>query len=251
MRASDKYVPVSWEEAFREIGRELRRSNPTASCSTPRAALRSKRPTCMRCSRALYGTNNLPDSSNMCHETTSVALPESIGVPVGTCTLDDFAKTDCIFFFGQNVGTSSPRMLHRLQEARRRGVPIVTFNPLRERGLEEFANPQSPAEMLTKSSTRITSQYHQVRTGGDTAAMMGICQGLLALDDAADPERPVIDREFIAEHTHGFEEFAAAVQACEWTEIERRSGLDPRVPWRRPPTSTLTPRPSCSSMAWG
>ena len=78
----------------------------------------------------IYGTNNLPDSSNMCHETTSVALPESIGVPVGTCTLDDFAKTDCIFFFGQNVGTSSPRMLHQLQEAAKRGVPIVTFNPL-------------------------------------------------------------------------------------------------------------------------
>jgi anaerobic selenocysteine-containing dehydrogenase len=103
-----------------------------------------------------YGTNNLPDSSNMCHETTSAALPESIGVPVGTCTLDDFAHTDCIFFFGQNVGTSSPRMLHQLQEAVKRGVPIVTFNPLRERGLVEFVNPQSPAEMLVKPPTRIT-----------------------------------------------------------------------------------------------
>ena len=97
----------------------------------------------------LYGNNNLPDSSNMCHETTSVALPESIGVPVGTVTLDDFAKTDCIFFFGQNPGTNSPRMLHPLQEASERGAPIITFNPLRERGLESFTNPQSPVEMLT------------------------------------------------------------------------------------------------------
>src|SRR6185503_10291624 len=119
----------------------------------------------------MYGTNNLPDSSNMCHETTSVALPESIGVPVGTTILDDFQHTDAIFFFGQNVGSNSPRMLHDLQDARRRGVPIVTFNPLRERGLEVFTNPQRPAEMLTGASTPISSQYHQVKAGGDIAAL--------------------------------------------------------------------------------
>src|SRR4029453_8261981 len=101
----------------------------------------------------MFGTNNLPDSSNMCHESTSVALPESIGVPVGTVTLADFKQTDCIFFFGQNVGSNSPRMLHDLQEASQRGVPIVTFNPLRERGLIEFTNPQSPGEMLTGAAT--------------------------------------------------------------------------------------------------
>jgi len=174
-----------------------------------------------------YGNNNLPDSSNMCHETTSVALPESIGVPVGTCTLDDFGKTDCIFFFGQNVGTSSPRMLHQLQEAAKRGVPIVTFNPLRERGLVEFANPQSPAEMLFKSPTRISSQYHQVRTGGDTAAMIGIAKVLLDLDERAQEagREPVLDHGFISEHTHGFEEFAKTAKATAWDRIERRSGL--------------------------
>jgi molybdopterin-dependent oxidoreductase alpha subunit len=195
----------------------------------------------------MFGTNNMPDCSNMCHESTSVALPESIGVPVGTVTLDDFAKTDGIFFFGQNVGTSSPRMLHQLQEASQRGVPIVTFNPLRERGLERFANPQSPTEMLSGSSTRISSQYHQVRTGGDTAAMMGMAKALFALDEGesngkaglletaksllgAGDEHPagsgrVIDRDFIAEHTHGFEAFEKAVKSCSWEDIERRSGL--------------------------
>ena len=90
----------------------------------------------------MYGTNNLPDSSNMCHESTSVALPKSIGVSVGTVTLDDFEQTDCIFFFGQNVGSNSPRMLHQLQDARKRDVPIVTFNPIRETGLVSFVNPQ-------------------------------------------------------------------------------------------------------------
>jgi anaerobic selenocysteine-containing dehydrogenase len=118
----------------------------------------------------------------MCHETTSVALPESIGVPVDNCTLDDFAHTDAIFFFGQNIGTSNPRMLYQLQEAVKRGVPIVTFNPLRERGLVEFVNPQSPTEMLLKSLTKITSRYHQVKIGGDTAAMMGIAKALFNLD---------------------------------------------------------------------
>ena len=94
-----------------------------------------------------YGSNNLPDSSNMCHESTSVALPESIGVPVGTVTLNDFEHTDCLLFFGQNVGSNSPRMLHQLQEARQRDVPIITFNPLKERGLQA---PELPAELRPK-----------------------------------------------------------------------------------------------------
>jgi anaerobic selenocysteine-containing dehydrogenase len=115
-------------------------------------------------------------------------------------------------------------MLHQLQEAAKRGVPIVTFNPLRERGLEEFTNPQSPLEMLSGSSTRITSRYHQVRSGGDTAAIMGIAKALLALEEKGGAER-VIDHEFVREHTHGFDEFVAAVTNCDWPHIERRSGL--------------------------
>jgi anaerobic selenocysteine-containing dehydrogenase len=114
----------------------------------------------------------------MCHETTSVALPESIGVPVGTVVLDDFQHAEAIFIFGQNVGSNSPRMLHDLQEARWRGVPIVTFNPLHERGLEDFINPQSPREMPTADATQICTQFHQVKTGGDMAAMMGVCKAL-------------------------------------------------------------------------
>jgi molybdopterin-dependent oxidoreductase alpha subunit len=223
--ASDKYVPVSWEDAFRNIGSELRALDPDAVVfyTSGRASLEAA--FMYGLFARAYGNNNLPDSSNMCHETTSVALPESIGVPVGTCTLDDFAKTDCIFFFGQNVGTSSPRMLHQLQEVSKRGVPIVTFNPLRERGLVEFTNPQSPSEMLTGSSTRITSQYHQIRTGGDTAAIMGIAKALFALEKKEQSADAIIDRAFIGSHTHGFEEFASVVEACAWSDIERRSGL--------------------------
>lgn len=175
----------------------------------------------------MYGNNNLPDSSNMCHESTSVALPETIGVAVGTVSLDDFKKCDAIFFLGQNVGTSAPRMLHDLQEAARRGVPIVTFNPLRERALEFFANPQSPGEVLTFSATRISRQYHQVKAGGDIAALAGICKVLITSDDEArsSGRAPVLDHSFIAEHTHGFDDFAAFVRGCDWREVERRSNL--------------------------
>jgi molybdopterin-dependent oxidoreductase alpha subunit len=175
----------------------------------------------------MYGNNNLPDSSNMCHESTSVALQKTIGDGVGTVVLDDFAQTDCIFFFGQNVGVNSPRMLHQLQEARRRGVPVITFNPLRERGLVSFTNPQSPLEMLTREETAISTQYLQVKPGGDTAAIMGLCKAVLALDDAAAAagEARVLDTAFIEEHTHGFDAFAQAVRGCAWPAIERESGL--------------------------
>src|ERR1700710_2098454 len=202
--ATNKYVAVEWATAFEEIGRELRAIAPESAVfyTSGRASLETA--FMYGLFARAFGNNNLPDSSNMCHETTSVALPESIGVPVGTCTLDDFAHTDCIFFFGQNVGTSSPRMLHELQEAAKRGVPIVTFNPLRERGLVEFVNPQSPAEMLIKPPTRITSQYHQIKAGGDTAAIMGIAKVLFDLDENATQtgDDAVLDREFIREHTH-------------------------------------------------
>ena len=221
---TDKYVPVEWTGAFEEIGRELSALDPDQAVfyTSGRASLETA--FMYGLFARAFGTNNLPDSSNMCHETTSVALPESIGVPVGTCTLDDFKHTDGIFFFGQNVGTSSPRMLHQLQEAVKRGVPIVTFNPLRERGLVEFVNPQSPAEMLVKSPTRITSQYHQLKIGGDTAAMMGIAKALFNLDKTS-RNGSVLDRDFIREHTHGFAEFEASVNAIGWDEIESRSGL--------------------------
>jgi molybdopterin-dependent oxidoreductase alpha subunit len=225
--ASDKYVPVDWATAFEEIGRELRALRPesTVFYTSGRASLETA--FMYGLFARAYGNNNLPDSSNMCHETTSVALPESIGVPVGTCTLDDFKHTDCIFFFGQNVGTSSPRMLHQLQEAAKRGVPIVTFNPLRERGLLEFVNPQSPAEMLIKPPTRISSQYHQLKAGGDTAAIMGVAKVLFELDEKATQagDDAILDHDFIREHTHGFGEFKAAAKAIEWRQIESRSGL--------------------------
>lgn len=224
---TDRYVPVEWDEAFAAIGQELKALDPKSVVfyASGRGSLEASYLYALLA--RLYGTNNLPDSSNMCHESTSVALPESIGVPVGTVTLEDFHHTDCIFFFGQNVGSNSPRMLHDLQEASRRGVPIVTFNPLRERGLVEFINPQSPSEMLTGAATPISSQYHQVKAGGDLAALMGLAKALIERDDAAaiNGGKRVLDHDFVAQHTHGFDEYAKAVRDADWAELERHSGL--------------------------
>lgn len=228
--ALDRYVEIGWEQAFAEIGAKLKALDPkkVVFYSSGRASLETSYMYGLLA--RMYGNNNLPDSSNMCHESTSVGLQASLGVPVGTVQLDDFDKTDCILFFGQNVGVNSPRMLHQLQDVRKRGVPIVTFNPLRERGLVSFVNPQSPAEMLTGHETAISTQYHQLKAGGDGAAIMGICKAVIATDDAAlaSGGTRVLDAAFLAEHTHGFDTFAAKARATSWDEIEQESGL-PRV----------------------
>ncbi|QHJ01110.1 FdhF/YdeP family oxidoreductase [Xylophilus rhododendri] len=224
---SDRYLPVSWEAAFADIGTELKALAPKSVVfyASGRASLETSY--MYQLLARLYGNNNLPDSSNMCHETTSVALQKVIGQGVGTVHVADFEHTDCIFFFGQNVGSNSPRMLHQLQEARERGIPIVVFNPLRERGLIEFKNPQNPAQMLGGSATEIATHHHQVRPGGDIAALMGLCKAVLELDDQAraDGKPRVLDQPFIEAHTHGFEAFEARVRDTAWADIEHESGL--------------------------
>jgi molybdopterin-dependent oxidoreductase alpha subunit len=225
--SSDNYVPVSWEQAFQDIGAELKKLDPhnVIFYTSGRASLEASY--MYQLFGRMYGSNNFPDSSNMCHETTSVALPEVIGSPVGTVLLEDFEHTDCILFFGHNTTTNAPRMLHPLQEAAQRGVPIITFNPLRERGLERFTNPQNPLQMIA-GGTRISTQYHQVRPGGDAAAITGMCKVLIELDDQAQRSggQRILDAEFIAEHTSGFEGFAEFCRAQVWTDLERASGLD-------------------------
>src|SRR5471032_3313312 len=181
--ATDRYRETSWEEAYREIGAQLQTLQPDSVVfyASGRASLETS--FMYQLFARAYGTNNLPDSSNMCHESTSVGLQESIGIGVGTITLDDFKHTDLMFFFGQNVGTNSPRMLHDLQEARERDVPIITFNPIREPGLVSFVNPQSAKQMLTPGATQISTQYHQLKAGGDSAAIVGICKAVIEADD--------------------------------------------------------------------
>jgi molybdopterin-dependent oxidoreductase alpha subunit len=225
-RPSDRYVPCSWQEAFTAIGSELKALDPKSVIfyASGRASLETSYLYALFA--RLYGNNNLPDSSNMCHETTSVSLKKVIGSPVGTSVYEDFSTCDAIFFFGQNTGSNSPRFLHPLQEAVKRGCRIVTFNPVRERGLEAMINPQSPTEMLTGHETPISCQYLQVKAGGDIAALMGLCKHVLARHEEAQSEgRSVLDLEFIERHTSGFDAFLDTVRATGWDEIEQNSGL--------------------------
>jgi molybdopterin-dependent oxidoreductase alpha subunit len=227
-RASDKYLPISWEDAMARIGAGLR------ALPDPNMA---EFYTSGRCSNEAafmyqlfvreFGTNNFPDCSNMCHEATSVGLPESIGVGKGTVTLEDFDHADAVFCIGHNPGTNHPRMLTTLRECSKRGAAIVSINPLRERGLERFTSPQHPAEMLTLSSTQISSTYYQVKVGGDIAVLKGIMKTVVALDAAslAEGGPGVLDRAFIAEHTNGIEALLADLDATSWEAIEKSSGL--------------------------
>ena len=224
---TDKYVPCEWDDAFEAIGRTLKLLDPetTVFYASGRASLETSYLYALFA--RFYGHNNLPDSSNMCHETTSVALKKSIGVPVGTCVLDDLEHCDAIFYFGQNPGTNSPRFLHPLQDAVKRGCKIITFNPVRETGLLRFINPQNPLEMLTEHATDLSHMYFQVRPGGDIAALMGICKHVLHADQEriAKGQSGILDLEFLNEHALEFEGFAAKVRAAEWAEIEHESGL--------------------------
>jgi molybdopterin-dependent oxidoreductase alpha subunit len=225
--ATDRYVQVSWDAAFADIGARLKALAPPSAVfyTSGRASLEASYMYALMA--RLYGNNNLPDSSNMCHESTSVGLPASIGVPVGTVQLEDFPQCDCIFIMGHNIGTNAPRMLHDLQDCRERGVPILVFNPLREPGLVRFANPQRPLQMVTPADTTMSTQYHQVKAGGDLAALTGLCKAIVALDDQAREtgDDAVIDHAFVEEHTHGFEDFCLHLRQVEWPAIEQASGL--------------------------
>lgn len=226
--ASDHFVPISWDDAFARIGAHLH-TLPDPNMGEFYTSGRTSNEAAFLYQLFVreFGTNNFPDCSNLCHEATSVGLPESIGVGKGTVTLDDFDHADLVICIGHNPGTNHPRMLGTLREVKKRGGKIVVFNPLRERGLERFISPQSPAEMLTLRATPIASVYHQPRVGGDVAVLKGLMKALLAID--ADSRESggegVLDRGFIDEHTAGFDALVADIEATSWDQVRACSGL--------------------------
>lgn len=225
---SDRYRAIAWDDAFKLVADELcALGDPDQALFYTSGRTSNEAAFLYQLFVREFGTNNFPDCSNMCHEPSGAALKPTIGVGKGTVTLADFELADAIFIFGQNPGTNHPRMLGELRAAARRGARIVSFNPLRERGLERFADPQSPVEMATLGSTPISSHYFQVRIGGDLAAVKGLCKRLLELDDAAAAAntKRVLDVDFIRDHTHGFESFADDLRAQPWPELEAESGL--------------------------
>jgi len=225
---TDRFVPIAWDEAFARIGTALR-ALPSPDCADFYTSGRASNEAAFlfQLFARAFGSNNFPDCSNMCHEATSVGLPDSIGVGKGTVTLEDFDHADAIFSIGHNPGTNHPRMMTTLREASRRGVPIVVFNPLKERALERFASPQDPVEMARFGATPIASVYHQLSVGGDTAVLKGMMKRVLDRDaaDLAAGGKGVVDRDFIAAHTLGFDDLRADLDATSWEDIEAQSGL--------------------------
>lgn len=221
-RASDTYQPIEWETAFARIGEILRGLKPDEVEFYTSGRASNEAAYLYQLFAREYGTNNFPDCSNMCHEPTSVGLPRSIGIGKGTVSLDDFEACELIISIGHNPGTNHPRMMGTLHEASRRKVPIMVFNPLRERALERFADPQDMIEMATYGSTRIASSYFMVKAGGDAAAIKGIMKALLEIEDSLGG---ALDYEFIEQHTVGFDALVADLHATQWPDIEAASGL--------------------------
>ncbi|MCA8092020.1 FdhF/YdeP family oxidoreductase [Burkholderia anthina] len=225
---TDRYVPIAWDDAFELIARHLRAlpdPNQAAFYTSGRAS--NEAAFLYQLLVRLYGTNNFPDCSNMCHEATSRGLPASVGVGKGTVTLDDFEHADTLLIFGQNPATNHPRMMGELRECAKRGATIVSINPLKERGLERFADPQSPLEMLTMSGTQIASRFIQPTIGGDFALIKGMAKRVLELDDAARAAGAprVLDTAFIGEHTAGFDAFADDLRNESWSALTAESGV--------------------------
>ena len=221
-KASDTFRPVEWQQAFQLIGDRLRKLDPDAVEFYTSGRASNEAAFLLQLFARELGTNNFPDCSNMCHEATSTGLPRSIGIGKGTVSLDDFDKTELVISIGHNPGTNHPRMMGTLHELSRRGVPIIVFNPLRERALERFADPQSVIEMATYGSTDIASTYFQVKAGGDAAALKGIAKHLLERERQ---EGGILDLPFITAHTQGYADFAADIAATRWDDIEQESGL--------------------------
>jgi len=225
---TDHYEPISWNDALAMIGEHIKamdNPNQLELYTSGRASNESS--WLYQLFGRMVGTNNFPDCSNMCHEASGAGLKRSIGVGKGTIHLADFEKADAIFVFGQNPGTNHPRMLHSLRHAADRGARIVTFNTLRERGLERFADPQKPLEVVTPMAGVISSSYYQPNLGGDMAAVRGMAKALLETQRQrlANGEASIFDDAFIAQHTHGIDAWFAQIDATDWQTIEQQSGL--------------------------
>src|ERR1051325_1928414 len=222
-RARDHYEPVSWDKAFELIARELNAlQSPDEALFYTSGRTSNEAAFLYQLFARQFGTNNLPDCSNMCHESSGTALTETIGIGKGTVTLEDFELAQLIIVTGQNPGTNHPRMLTALQAAKRNGCKIIHINPLPETGLNRFKHPQEVFGMLG-SGTALADLFLQVRVNGDVALLKGIMKEVLAEESRRPGE--VLDRKFVEGQTHGFEEFARALGEVGWDELVEQSGV--------------------------
>ena len=220
---SDHYVPVGWDEAFRIIADKLNSlENPDQAAFYTSGRTSNEAAFAYQLFARAYGTNNLPDCSNMCHESTGAALGEVIGVGKCTVTYDDFAKADLIVIMGQNPGTNHPRMLTALEEAKEAGAKIVAVNPLPEAGLMRYKNPQKVSGWIGEG-TGLADDFLQIRLSGDQALAQAVAKRVIEAEDAA--PGTVLDHDFIDRYCQGYDEFAASLRSLDEAEVLRATGL--------------------------
>ena len=223
-RGSDYYEALSWEQAFELIGHELRSlESPNEAVFYTSGRASNEAAFMYGLFARQFGTNNLPDCSNMCHESSGTGLSEVIGFGKATVRIEDFALADAIFVIGQNPGTCHPRMLTELQKAAQNGCKIVSINPLKESGLMRFQNPQHPLQILGHG-TEMACLFLPVRINGDVALFKGIMKEMLEEDERT--AREVLAWDFIEHHTEGFDAFAKDIRTRELgTESSKTAGI--------------------------
>ena len=217
------YTPITWDAAFAVIAEELRGlDSPDEAVFYTSGRTSNEAAFAYQLLVRAFGTNNLPDCSNMCHESSGSALDETLGVGKGSVSLADLGRADLILIVGQNPGTNHPRMLSALEKAKRGGAKIIAVNPLPEAGLLRFKNPQTPRGVVGKG-TALADRFLQIRVGGDLALFRAFGKLMLEAEDGA--PGTVLDQAFIAEYTHGFAEYAREAQSTQWPEILAATGL--------------------------
>lgn len=218
------YRPIAWDDAYRLIADELNAlDSPDEACFYTSGRTSNEAAFLYQLLVRSYGTNNLPDCSNMCHESSGTALTESIGIGKGSVTVDDLIHADVIVIAGQNPGTNHPRMLSILEKAKANGAKVIAINPLPEAGLIRFKDPQK-VHGVVGHGVPIADEFVQIRIGGDMALFAGLGKLLLEAEDKA--PGTVVDHEFVAAHCAGFDEYAAQTRAVDLDTVVEASGID-------------------------
>ena len=216
--AQDRYLPISWQAAYTVIAEQLKQLESPDKALFYTSGRVTNEPAFMfqlfvRC----FGTNNLPDCSNMCHEPTSVMLGKQLGIGKATVILEDFEQAKLILLFGQNPATNHPRMLEMLAHAHKQGCRIISINPMREQGLNQFRNPQKPTHMAAAQSDDMVDEVIQIQIGGDAALLTGMAKWLT--------KNGKINSEFIEQHTSGYEALDAWLRQQSWPDVELGCGI--------------------------
>src|SRR5690606_13822263 len=220
------YQPISWEDAFNKVATHLNAlENPDEAVFYTSGRTTNEAAFLYQLFVREFGTSNLPDCSNMCHEASGSALTETLGIGKGSVTLDDLYKAELVLVVGQNPGTNHPRMLSALEKCKTNGGKIITVNPLPEAGLISFINPQSPIKLL-KGGTKLTDVFVPIMINGDVAFFKAI---LIKLLEKEELEGHVFDWKFIKEHTHGYDEFIADLKTYDFDECLQAAGISKAI----------------------